>query len=58
MKQLRSNRNYILYRTEEKMYWVFRRKDKKRSKLLTKDEAESLIIDEGFNKECRTLEYL
>ncbi len=57
MKQLRSNKNYILYRTEEKMYWVFRRKDKKKSKLLTKDEAESLIIDEAFNKECKTLSY-
>lgn len=57
MKQLRSNKNYILYRTEEKMYWVFRKKDKKKSKLLTKDEAESLIIDEEFNKECNLLKY-
>jgi hypothetical protein len=57
MKQLRSNKNYILYRTEDKMYQVFRKKDKKQSKLLTKDEAESLIIDEAFNKECKTLSY-
>lgn len=57
MKQLRSNKNYILYRTDDKMYQVFRKKDKKKSKLLTKDEAESLIIDEAFNKECKTLSY-
>lgn len=57
MKVIRYNAKYSLIRTPETMYFVERKKDKKRSELMTKDEAETLILDEGFNKECEQLKY-
>lgn len=57
MKVIRWNAKYSLIKTNECLYFVERRKDKKKSGLMTKDEAESLILDEGFNKECEQLIY-
>lgn len=57
MKTIRWNAKYSLIKTNEGLYFVERKKDKKKSGLMTKDEAESLILDEGFNKECEQLIY-
>lgn len=58
MKTIRWNAKYNLIKTNEGLYFVERKKDKKKSGLMTKDEAESLILDEGFNKECEQLIYM
>lgn len=57
MKTIRWNAKYNLIKTNKGLYFVERKKDKKKSGLMTKEEAESLILDEGFNKECEQLIY-
>lgn len=57
MKKIRQSRDFELYRTDDKQYFILRKKDKKQSKMMSKDEAEALIMDEAFNKECKLLNY-
>ena len=60
MKKIRQDKDYILYKDEDSnLYTVQQKKSKLYSQWLTKDEAESIIIDDykTFKKECKKLQY-
>lgn len=58
MKRIRANKNYILYKDElQKLYVVERKKDGKCSAWMNGDDAEGLIMDEGFERQCKHLNF-
>ena len=55
MTQIRNTKQYILYKTEDKMYFVLRLKDSFKTQLMTQDQAENLILEDNFEAEINEM---